>query len=185
MKKAFYITTPIYYPSAKLHIGHAYCTTLCDILARYHRLKKEDTFFLTGSDEHGMKIEKNALANNKTPKEFVDEIVVSFKQLWKALDISNDDYIRTTDKRHVETVQKIFSKFLENGDIYLGEYEGWYCKECEAFWTDIQVGEEHLCPDCHRPVNKAKEEAYFFKTSKYLNRLLKLYEDNPKFIITE
>lgn len=185
MKKAFYITTPIYYPSAKLHIGHAYCTTLCDILARYHRLKKEDTFFLTGSDEHGMKIEKNALANNKTPKEFVDEIVVSFKQLWKALDISNDDYIRTTDERHVKTVQKIFSKFLENGDIYLGEYEGWYCKECEAFWTDIQVGEDHLCPDCHRPVNKAKEEAYFFKTSKYLNRLLKLYEDNPKFIIPE
>ncbi len=185
MKKAFYITTPIYYPSAKLHIGHAYCTTLVDILARYHRLRGDDTFFLTGSDEHGMKIEKNAYAANKTPQEFVDEIVVSFKQLWKALDISNDDYIRTTEERHIETVQKVFSKLLENDDIYLGEYEGWYCKECEAFWTDIQVGEEHLCPDCHREVSKAKEEAYFFKTNKYLDRLLKYYDENLTFITPE
>lgn len=185
MKKSFYITTPIYYPSAKLHIGHAYCTTLCDVLARYHRLKGDDTYFLTGSDEHGMKIEKNAALNNKSPQEFVDEIVVGFKKLWKALDISNDDYIRTTEKRHVETVQKIFSYFLKNNDIYLGEYEGWYCKECEAFWTDIQVGEEHLCPDCHRPVSKAKEEAYFFKTSKYLDDLLKIYDLNEKFITPE
>jgi len=182
MKKNFYITTPIYYPSNKLHIGHAYCTTLTDILARYNRMINIPTFFLTGSDEHGMKIEKNALAANKTPKEFVDGIVVTFKQLWKALNISNDDFIRTTDERHYQTVQKVFTKLLENGDIYLGEYEGWYCKECEAFWTDIQAGENHICPDCGRPVQKAKEEAYFFKTSKYLDRLLKFYDENPQFL---
>lgn len=185
MSKKFYVTTPIYYPSNKLHIGHAYCTTLTDALARYNRLKGNETFFLTGSDEHGMKIEKNALAANKTPIAFVDEIVASFKKLWKALDISNDKYIRTTDEYHVKTVQKIFSKLLEQGDIYLGEYEGWYCKECEAFWTDIQVGEEHVCPDCGRPVSKAHEEAYFFKTSKYVDRLLKFYDENLSFITPE
>jgi len=182
MKKNFYITTPIYYPSNRLHIGHAYCTTLTDILARYNRMIGIPTYFLTGSDEHGMKIEKNALAAGKDPKSFVDDIVVSFKALWNALDISNDDFIRTTDHRHVDTVQKIFSKLLENGDIYLGEYEGWYCKECEAFWTDIQAGPDHVCPDCGRPVQKAKEEAYFFKTSKYIDRLLKFYDENPEFL---
>lgn len=182
MSKKFYVTTPIYYPSAKLHIGHAYCTTLTDALARYNRLRGNETFFLTGSDEHGMKIEKNALAANKDPQTFVDEIVASFKKLWKALDISNDDFIRTTDERHVKTVQKIFSRLLAQGDIYLGNYEGWYCKECEAFWTEIQAGEEHICPDCHRPVQKAQEESYFFKTSKYIDRLLKYYDEVLDFI---
>lgn len=182
MSKKFYVTTPIYYPSAKLHIGHAYCTTLTDALARYNRMRGRDTYFLTGSDEHGMKIEKNALAANKTPQQFVDEIVASFKKLWKALDISNDDFIRTTDERHVKTVQKIFSRLLAQGDIYLGHYEGWYCKECEAFWTEIQAGPDHVCPDCGRPVQKAQEEAYFFKTSKYLDRLLKYYDEVLDFI---
>lgn len=185
MKNKFYITTPIYYPSAKLHIGHAYCTTLSDILARYHRIQGEETYFLTGSDEHGMKIEKNAKAANMSPQQFVDNIVVSFNHLWKSLDISNDDFIRTTDERHWKTVQKVFTKLIENNDIYLGAYEGWYCKECEAFWTDLQVGPEHLCPDCGRPVEKAKEDAYFFKTSKYIDRLLKYYDEHPNFLLPE
>ncbi|MFA5503463.1 MAG: methionine--tRNA ligase [Bacilli bacterium] len=185
MKNKFYITTPIYYPSAKLHIGHAYSTTLTDILARYHRMRGEETYFLTGSDEHGMKIEKNAIAAGLSPQAFVDQIVISFKNLWTALDISNDDFIRTTDPRHIETVQKIFSRLIDNGDIYLGVYEGWYCRECEAFWTETQVGPEHLCPDCHRPVQKAQEDAYFFKTHKYTERLLKHYAEHPNFLLPE
>ncbi len=185
MKNKFYITTPIYYPSAKLHIGHAYCTTLSDTLARYKRMRGFETYFLTGSDEHGMKIEKNAIAAGLSPQEFVDNIVVSFKKLWSALDITNDDFIRTTDERHWKTVQKVFTKLLENGDIYLGHYEGWYCKECEAFWTEIQAGPNHVCPDCGRPVQKAKEEAYFFKTKKYIDRLLKYYDEHPNFLLPE
>lgn len=185
MKNKFYITTPIYYPSAKLHIGHAYCTTLSDTLARYKRMRGFETYFLTGSDEHGMKIEKNAIAAGLSPQEFVDNIVVSFKKLWLALDITNDDFIRTTDERHWKTVQKVFTKLLENGDIYLGHYEGWYCKECEAFWTEIQAGPNHVCPDCGRPVQKAKEEAYFFKTKKYIDRLLKYYDEHPNFLLPE
>lgn len=185
MKNKFYITTPIYYPSAKLHIGHAYCTTLSDTIARYHRMRGAETYFVTGSDEHGMKIEKNAIAAHVSPQEFVDTIVVSFKKLWKALDISNDDFIRTTDERHWTTVQKLFSKLIENEDIYLGVYEGWYCKECEAFWTELQVGPEHLCPDCGRPVQKAQEDAYFFKTQKYLKRLLEYYNQYPNFLLPE
>lgn len=185
MKNKFYITTPIYYPSAKLHIGHAYCTTLSDTLARYKRMRGFETYFLTGSDEHGMKIEKNAIAADLSPQEFVDNIVVSFKKLWSALDITNDDFIRTTDERHWKTVQKVFTKLLENGDIYLGHYEGWYCKECEAFWTEIQAGPNHVCPDCGRPVQKAKEEAYFFKTKKYIDRLLKYYDEHPNFLLPE
>ena len=181
-KKRFYITTPIYYPSAKLHIGHAYTTTLCDIYARNKRLRGYECYFLTGADEHGQKIEKNAKAAGKTPQEFVDGIVEGFHKLWDVLEISNDDFIRTTQDRHVKVVQDIFSKMLKNDDIYLGEYEGWYCKECEAFWTDTQVGDEHLCPDCNRPVEKAKEESYFYKTNKYLDKLLKFYDDNPKFL---
>jgi len=181
-KKRFYITTPIYYPSAKLHIGHAYCTTLTDIFARNKRLRGYECFFLTGADEHGQKIEKNAKAAGKTPQEFVDGIVEGFHKLWDLLHISNDDFIRTTQDRHTKVVQDIFSKMLENDDIYLGKYEGWYCKECEAFWTDTQVGTEHLCPDCNRPVEKAQEESYFYKTNKYLDRLLKFYDDNPKFL---
>ena len=185
MAKTFYITTPIYYPSAKLHIGHAYCTTLADVIARYHRLKGDDVYFLTGSDEHGEKIENNAKAKGVTPQEFVDEIVQGIKDLWAKLEISNDDYIRTTEERHIRVVEKVFSKLLEQGDIYLGEYEGWYCTPCESFWTDSQVGENHICPDCGREVHKAKEEAYFFRISKYTDRLLKFYEENPNFITPE
>ncbi len=185
MAKRFYVTTPIYYPSAKLHIGHAYCTTLCDTIARYHRLKGDETYFLTGTDEHGEKIQKNAEKAGKTPQQFVDEIVDGVKKLWTSLQISNDDYIRTTEKRHIEVVQKIFSRLLKQDDIYLGEYEGWYCTPCESFWTDTQVGEEHLCPDCGRPVHKDKEKAYFFRTSKYSERLLDFYAKNPDFITPE
>ena len=181
-KKRFYITTPIYYPSAKLHIGHAYCTTLSDIFARCKRERGYECYFLTGADEHGLKIEKNASAAGVTPQEFVDNIVEGFYKLWDLLHISNDDFIRTTQDRHVKVVQDIFSKMLEKGDIYLGEYEGWYCRYCEAFWTDTQVGEKHICPDCGREVEKAKEEAYFFKTSKYVDSLLKFYDANPNFL---
>ncbi|MCR5185460.1 MAG: methionine--tRNA ligase [Bacilli bacterium] len=184
-KKRFYITTPIYYPSAKLHIGHAYCTTLTDIFARYKRLRGFECYFLTGADEHGQKIEKNAAAAGKSPQQFVDEIVEGFHKLWKLLDISNDDFIRTTQDRHVKVVQDIFSKMLAKGDIYLGKYKGWYCTPCESFWTDTQVGPDHICPDCGRPVQVAEEEAYFFKTQKYVDSLLKFYEENPKFLTPE
>ena len=183
MNKKFYITTPIYYPSAEAHIGHAYCTVLCDVAARYHRLKGDDTYFLTGTDEHGEKIQKNAEKAGVTPQEFVDNIASKFIELWKVLEISNDDFIRTTQDRHVKVVQQIFSNFVKKDDIYLGNYEGWYCTPCESFWTDTQVGEEHLCPDCGRPVHKATEEAYFFRMGKYVNDLLKLYEDHPNFIV--
>ena len=184
-KKRFYITTPIYYPSAKLHIGHAYCTVLTDIFARYKRLRGFECYFLTGADEHGQKIEKNAAAAGKTPQQFVDEIVEGFHKLWNLLDISNNDFIRTTQERHTKVVQDIFSKMLAKEDIYLGKYKGWYCTPCEAFWTDTQVGPDHVCPDCGRPVQLAEEEAYFFKTSKYVESLLKFYEDNPKFLVPE
>ena len=183
MKNKFYITTPIYYPSANAHIGHAYCTVMCDILARYKRLKGIETYFLTGTDEHGEKIQKKALEKGVTPQQYVDEIASNFKSLWKALRISNDDFIRTTEERHTKVVQDVFTKLYNNGDIYLSEYEGWYCTPCESFWTDTQVGEEHLCPDCKRPVHKDKEEAYFFKTQKYLNYLLDYMDKNPKFIL--
>ena len=183
-KKRFYVTTPIYYPSGNPHIGHAYCTTLADVLARYKRMRHYEVYFLTGTDEHGQKIEKNAKSAELTPKEYVDNIVSIFKKLWVALDISNDDFIRTTDERHIKTVQKIFSKMYKNDDIYLGKYEGWYCTPCESFWTDTQVGEDHLCPDCHRPVEKSTEECYFFKTKKYLDSVLKWYE-KPNSIYPE
>ena len=145
-KKKFYITTPIYYPSGSPHLGHTYCTTLCDVIARGKRLRGYETYFLTGTDEHGEKIEKNAMAKGVTPQQFVDEIVVRFKNLWKAMCISNDDFIRTTDARHVETVKKIFSRLLKQDDIYLSSYTGWYCVHEETYWTETQVGEEHLCP---------------------------------------
>ena len=183
MKKKFYITTPIYYPSAEAHIGHAYCTVLCDVAARYHRLKGDETYFLTGTDEHGEKIQKNAEKANKTPIQFVDEIASNFQKLWKTLEISNDDFIRTTQARHEQVVQKIFSYFLKKDDIYLSNYEGWYCTPCESFWTDTQVGIDHLCPDCGRPVHRATEESYFFRMHKYVDDLLKLYETNPTFIV--
>jgi len=185
MSKKFFISTPIYYPSAKLHIGHAYCTTLTDTIARYKRLRGYDVFFLTGSDEHGEKIETNAQKAGKTPQAFVDEIVEGFYDLWQTLDISNDKFIRTTNQDHMKAVQDIFSRLLAQGDIYLGKYEGWYCQHEETFWTDTQVGADHMCPECGRPITRASEESYFFKTSKYVDRLLAYYEDNPKFIIPE
>ena len=186
-KKKFYITTPIYYPSDKLHIGHTYCTVATDTLARYHRLRGEDVMFLTGTDEHGQKIETKAREAGVTPKEFVDNIVEGdrgVKDLWKLMNISNDRFIRTTDDYHMESCQKIFTKLYEQGDIYKGEYIGHYCKPCESFWTDSQLV-DGKCPDCGREVYDAHEEAYFFKTSKYADRLLKLYEENPQFIQPE
>jgi methionyl-tRNA synthetase len=182
MKKRVYITTPIYYPSAKLHIGHAYCTTLCDVFARYKRLMGYEVFFLTGSDEHGEKIESKAKEANKTSQQFVDEIVVGFKELWDALKITNNDFIRTTEQRHIKAVSYVFSKLLQKGDIYLGNYEGWYCVPCESFWTETQTGDDHLCPDCHRPVEKKSEESYFFNTNKYLPALMKHFDENPAFL---
>lgn len=183
-KKKFYITTPIYYPSDKLHIGHSYTTVACDAIARYKRLQGYDVMYLTGSDEHGQKIQDKAAATNQTPKQYVDNIVESIKDLWNLLDISYDRYIRTTDDYHIETVQKIFKQLYDQGDIYKGFYEGMYCKPCETFWTQSQLV-DGKCPDCGREVYAAKEDAYFFKLSKYADRLLKLYEDNPQFIQPE
>ena len=175
-KKRFYITTPIYYPSGNPHIGHAYCTTMCDVFARYKRMRHFECYFLTGTDEHGLKIEKNAEKAGVTPQKYVDDITNIFTKLWEAMKISNDDFIRTTQERHIKVVQDAFTKMYKNDDIYLGKYEGWYCTPCESFWTETQVGEQHLCPDCGRPVEKATEESFFFKTQKYLPELLKWYE---------
>lgn len=180
-KKAFYITTPIYYPSDRLHIGHAYCTTIADAVARYKRLAGYDVFFLTGSDEHGQKIQRKAQENNVTPLEYVDKIVASFQNLWVKLNISNDDFIRTTEKRHYEVVQAIFQKIYNQGDIYKSEYAGWYCTPCETFWLERQLN-DGKCPDCGRSVELVKEESYFFRMSKYQDRLLKYIEENPAFI---
>ncbi|MEG0396158.1 MAG: class I tRNA ligase family protein, partial [Oscillospiraceae bacterium] len=176
-KKKYYISTPIYYPSGKLHIGHSYTTVACDALARYKRMQGYDVMFLTGSDEHGQKIEDRAAEKGVTPKQFVDEIVASIKDLWKLLDISYDRYVRTTDDYHVETVQKVFKTLYDKGDIYKSVYKGHYCKPCESFWTDSQLV-DGKCPDCGREVYDAEEEAYFFRISKYADRLLKLYEEN-------
>ena len=183
-KKKFYITTPIYYPSDNLHIGHSYTTVACDSLARYKRLQGYDVMYLTGTDEHGQKIQDKAIAAGKTPKQYVDDIVIGIKELWDLLDISYDRYIRTTDDYHVEAVQKIFKKLYDQGDIYKGFYEGMYCKPCETFWTQSQLV-DGKCPDCGRDVYAAKEDAYFFKLSNYADRLLKLYEDVPNFIQPE
>ena len=181
-KKPFYITTPIYYPSAKLHIGHAYCTTIADAIARFHRLEGDDVFFLTGSDEHGLKIQQKAEEAGVTPIEYTDKIVAGFQNLWKRLSISNDDFIRTTQKRHERVVQEIFRRIYEKGDIYKGEYKGLYCTPCESYWTEHQLDENGCCPDCHRPVQEVAEEAYFFKMSKYQDRVLQYIEDHPDFI---
>ncbi len=179
--KKFYITTPIYYPSDKLHIGHTYSTVQADAISRYKRLRGYDTFFLTGTDEHGQKIEDKAKEAGVSPKEYVDKIVDGIKDLWKLMNITNDKFIRTTDEYHEKAVQLIFNKMYEKGDIYKGEYEGLYCKPCEAFWTETQAA-DGLCPDCGRPVITAKEEAYFFKLSKYADRLLEYYAAHPGFI---
>ncbi|HPU42172.1 MAG TPA: methionine--tRNA ligase [Acetivibrio clariflavus] len=177
----FYITTPIYYPSDKLHIGHSYTTVAADAIARYKRLKGYDVMFLTGTDEHGQKIQRKAEAKGVTPKQYVDEIVVGIKELWKLLKITNDKFIRTTDKEHEQTVQKIFKKLYDQGDIYKSEYEGWYCTPCESFWTKTQLV-DGKCPDCGREVELTKEESYFFRLSKYQDRLIKFIEENPDFI---
>lgn len=180
-KQSFYITTPIYYPSAKLHIGHAYCTTIADSIARYKRLSDLDVFFLTGSDEHGQKIEQKAEEQGVTPIEYVDKIVAGFQNLWKRLNISNDDFIRTTQKRHEKVVQEVFKRIYEKGDIYKGAYKGLYCTPCESFWLERQLV-DGKCPDCGREVKEVAEEAYFFKISKYADRLLEYIEANPDFI---
>jgi methionyl-tRNA synthetase len=200
LKPKFYITTPLYYVNDIPHIGHAYTTIAADVLARYKRLKGFDVFFLTGTDEHGQKIAEAAQLSGKKPQEFCDQIVTRFKSAWETLNISYNDFIRTTEERHIKVVQDVFSNLLKAGDIYEGEYEGWYCTPCETFWTDLQlketklatpkaktINEEHkphgnFCPDCGRPVQKIKEKTYFFKLSKYQKELMKHIEANPDFI---
>lgn len=182
MKEKFYITTPIYYPSDYFHIGHCYTTIIADSIARYKRLKGYDVFFQTGTDEHGQKIERKALEAGVSPKEYVDKIVDNAKDLWKSLNITYDKFIRTTDSYHVEIVQKIFEKLYNQGDIYKGTYEGLYCTPCESFWTETQLDDDGKCPDCHREVHKVSEEAYFFRLSKYQDRLVEFIESNPDFI---
>ena len=180
-KKKFYITTPIYYPSDNLHIGHAYCSTAVDSMARFKKMIGYDTYFLTGTDEHGQKIERKAKEKGVTPKEYVDKIVAGIKDLWKLMDIEYDDFIRTTDERHVECVQKVFKQLYDQGDIYKSEYEGWYCTPCESFWTELQL-KDGKCPDCGRPVEKTREESYFLKLSKYQDWLIQYIEEHPDFI---
>ena len=184
-KPKYYITTPIYYPSAKLHIGHTYCTSIADSMARFKRLDGYDVFFLTGSDEHGQKIEQKAEEAGVTPIEYTDKIVGMFQQLWKELNISNDDFIRTTQKRHEKVVQMLFQRSYDKGDIYKGKYEGWYCVPCESFWPENKLDENHICPDCGRPLQRVSEEAYFFKMSKYADRWMKYVVENPGFIQPE
>ena len=178
----YYITTPIYYPSDNLHIGHAYTTVVADALARYHRQIGDEVRFLTGTDEHGQKIQRRAEAAGISPQEYVDRIVANIKDLWLKFKISNDDFIRTTEARHEEAVQKIFERLYQQGDIYKSEYEGWYCTPCEAFWLERQLQEGNKCPDCGRNVELIKEESYFFKLSKYADRLMKYIEEHPEFI---
>ena len=180
-RKTFYITTPIYYPSGKLHIGHSYTTVAADAMARYKRLQGYDVMFLTGTDEHGQKIQRVAAENGVTPKEYVDNIVSGIKDLWKMMKITYDKFIRTTGEEHVATVQKIFRMLYDKGDIYKSEYEGWYCTPCESFWTETQLV-DGKCPDCGRPVERTREESYFFRLSKYQDRLIKHIEENPDFI---
>ncbi|MCR4706702.1 MAG: methionine--tRNA ligase [Clostridiales bacterium] len=180
-KGKFYITTPIYYPSDNLHIGHSYCSTAADTIARFKKLTGYDTYFLTGTDEHGQKIERKAKEAGVTPKAYVDKIVAGIKDLWKLMDVEYDDFIRTTDERHVKSVQMIFRKLYEQGDIYKSEYEGWYCTPCESFWTQLQL-KDGCCPDCGRPVEKTREESYFFRLSKYQDWLIDYIESHPDFI---
>ncbi|MEG1570350.1 MAG: methionine--tRNA ligase [Clostridia bacterium] len=180
-KGKFYITTPIYYPSDNLHIGHAYCSVAADTMARFKKQEGYDTFFLTGTDEHGQKIERKALAKGVTPQAYVDEIVRGIKELWKLMNVDYDDFIRTSDERHVKGVQRIFRKLYEQGDIYKGSYEGWYCTPCESFFTELQL-KDGCCPDCGRPVEKTCEEAYFFKLGKYQAWLIDYIENHPDFI---
>ncbi len=182
--KRFYLTTPIFYPSDNLHIGHTYTTVAADVLKRFKKKQGYEVFFTTGTDEHGQKIEEAAKKSNKTPKEYVDKIVDSIKDLWKTLEIDYDAFVRTTDESHTKVVQQIFTSLYEKGEIYKGKYEGHYCIPCESFWSDSQL-KDGMCPDCGRPVEEKEEESYFFRLSKYTDRILKLYEDNPKFLRPE
>ncbi len=177
----YYITTPIYYPSANLHVGHTYCTVMADAMARFKRLQGYDVRFLTGTDEHGQKIQQIAEKAGMKPIEYTDMIVEGIIKLWEKMEISYDDFIRTTEDRHVKRVQEIFKKLYEKGDIYKGEYEGMYCAPCEAFWTETQLN-DGKCPDCGRDVTSEKEEAYFFKLSKYQDALEDLFVNNPAFL---
>jgi methionyl-tRNA synthetase len=181
VKNTFYITTPIYYVNDVPHIGHAYTTIACDALARYHRLKGRKVFFLTGTDEHGEKVQKSAVKQGLAPRDLADRVVTRFQGLSPALDITNDDFIRTTEPRHYASVQELFRRSLANGDIYLGEYEGWYCTPCESYWTDLQLLDGN-CPECRRAVEKRKEPSFFFRLSKFQKPLLEYYGRNPGFI---
>ncbi len=180
-REPYYITTPIYYPSGNWHIGHCYTTVICDALARFHRMLGEDVFFLTGTDEHGQKVEKEAKERGVTPLQFIDPLVDELKSMWSLLDVSYSRFIRTTDEDHIACVQKIYQKLYESGDIYKSEYSGYYCTPCESMWTEAQL-KDGKCPDCGREVTLQKEESYFFRLSKYAPRILKLYEDNPEFL---
>ena len=184
-KKTCYVTTPIYYSSGSVHVGNSYTTIACDAYARFHRLNNYDTFFLTGMDEHGLKIEEAAKKKGITPQELTDEIALDTQKLWKELNITNDYFIRTSDKKHMRIVQKLFEKMLANGDIYLGSYEGDYCVSCESYFTKTQLGEGGTCPDCGKPTRKVKEECYFLKLSKYQDKLLEFIKSHPDFIEPE
>ncbi|MCL2811294.1 MAG: methionine--tRNA ligase [Clostridia bacterium] len=181
-KKTYYITTPIYYTSGKLHIGHSYSSVAADTMARFKKLTGYDAYFLTGTDEHGQKVERRAAEAGVTPQQFVDEIVAGIKELWELMDVQYDDFIRTTEPRHEVIVQKIFKQLYDQGDIYKSEYEGKYCIPCEAYWTQSQLLEGDLCPDCSRPVEVVREECYFFRLSKYQDWLIRYIEENPEFI---
>lgn len=182
--KGFYVTTPIYYVNDRPHIGHAYTTIAADVLARFHRLEGEEVCFLTGTDEHGRKVEQAAIEQGMRSIELANNQVIAFKELWKALNISNDHFIRTTEHRHADAVREIWKRVAAKGDIYLGEYEDWYCTPCETFWTRLQLQNGH-CPDCGRPVEKLKEKSYFFRLSRYQDRLLEHYQKHPEFIEPE
>ena len=185
MSKKYYLTTPIYYPSDNLHIGHTYCTVAADALKKFKKMQGYDVFFTTGSDEHGQKLMQKAQEYGMEPKEYIDHIVENIKALWAKMDIDYDSFIRSTDEQHEKNVQEIFQKLYDKGDIYKGQYEGYYCTPCESFWTESQLGENHTCPDCGRETHLSHEEAYFFRLSKYRDKLLKLYEDHPEFIQPE
>lgn len=184
-KKPYYITTPIYYPNANLHLGHTYTTIVADTLKRYKKIKGFDAYFVTGTDEHGQKIQETAEKAGKKPLEFIDGIVDSIKELWETLEIDYDSFVRSTDPEHEKNVQDLFQKLYDKGEIYKGVYEGYYCTPDESFWTESQLDENGNCPECHRPVHKHKEESYFFRLSKYTDRIKKLFEENPDFLLPE
>jgi len=185
MDNSFYVTTPIYYVNDVPHIGHAYTTCAADVLARYYRLRGYQVLFSTGTDEHGQKIEKAARDLGITPQELVDKMVIRFQDLWKKMNISYDEFIRTTDPRHIKVVQDFFRLLDERGYIYLGDYEGWYCVPCETFWPESQLDERLVCPDCGRSLEKLKEESYFFALSRFQEPLLQYLESHPDFIMPE